>query len=57
VGGLPGQVQRRLTVTATPFQIAVSAYDENDQGYTAIMSTRPDTIAAALMDSPAGLAA
>jgi pimeloyl-ACP methyl ester carboxylesterase len=39
------------------FLSGLSAYDENDQGYTAIMSTRPDTIAAALMDSPAGLAA
>jgi pimeloyl-ACP methyl ester carboxylesterase len=29
----------------------------NDQGYSEIMCTRPDTIAAALMDSPAGLAA
>ena len=29
----------------------------NDQGYSEIMCTRPDTIAAALMESPAGLAA
>ncbi len=33
------------------------ARDETDAGYSAIMSTRPDTIAAALADSPAGLAA
>jgi pimeloyl-ACP methyl ester carboxylesterase len=32
-------------------------YDINDQGYSEIMSTRPDTIAAALADSPAGLLA
>jgi pimeloyl-ACP methyl ester carboxylesterase len=32
-------------------------YDETDGGYSAIMATRPDTIAAALADSPAGLAA
>jgi pimeloyl-ACP methyl ester carboxylesterase len=36
---------------------ARDAYDVNDQGYSEIMCTRPDTIAAALMDSPAGLAA
>ena len=33
------------------------AYDERDQGYSEIMWTRPDTIAAALIDSPAGLVA
>ncbi|MFE9694636.1 alpha/beta fold hydrolase [Micromonospora sp. NPDC005806] len=36
---------------------AEAAYDETDGGYSAIMGTRPDTIAAALTDSPAGLAA
>lgn len=36
---------------------AEAAYDETDGGYSAIMGTRPDTIAAALVDSPAGLAA
>jgi pimeloyl-ACP methyl ester carboxylesterase len=36
---------------------ARNAYDVNAQGYSEIMCTRPDTIAAALMDSPAGLAA
>ena len=33
------------------------AYDAGDQGYSEIMSTRPDTIAGALVDSPAGLLA
>jgi pimeloyl-ACP methyl ester carboxylesterase len=33
------------------------AYDKTDGGYSAIMGTRPDTIAAALVDSPVGLAA
>ncbi|RZU72880.1 pimeloyl-ACP methyl ester carboxylesterase [Micromonospora kangleipakensis] len=33
------------------------AYDRTDGGYSAIMGTRPDTIAAALIDSPVGLAA
>ncbi|KUJ68546.1 epoxide hydrolase [Streptomyces albus subsp. albus] len=36
---------------------ALSAYDQSDGGYSEIMCTRPDTIAAALMDSPAGLLA
>jgi pimeloyl-ACP methyl ester carboxylesterase len=36
---------------------AEAAYDETDGGYSAIMGTRPDTIAAALVDSPTGLAA
>jgi pimeloyl-ACP methyl ester carboxylesterase len=36
---------------------ALHAYDLTDQGYSEIMWTRPDTIAAALADSPAGLAA
>jgi pimeloyl-ACP methyl ester carboxylesterase len=36
---------------------ARAAYDVGDQGYSEIMCTRPDTIAAALADSPAGLAA
>jgi pimeloyl-ACP methyl ester carboxylesterase len=36
---------------------AIEAYDETDGGYSAIMCTRPDTIAAALIDSPVGLAA
>lgn len=36
---------------------AVDAYDQADGGYSEIMCTRPDTIAAALGDSPAGLLA
>lgn len=35
----------------------LAAYDADDQGYSEIMCTRPDTIAAALRDSPAGLLA
>jgi pimeloyl-ACP methyl ester carboxylesterase len=35
----------------------LEAYEENDQGYAEIMCTRPDTRAAALTDSPAGLLA
>ncbi|MFP3380314.1 hypothetical protein SB767_28765, partial [Bacillus sp. SIMBA_069] len=36
---------------------ALDEFDEADGGYSAIMGTRPDTIAAALADSPAGLLA
>jgi pimeloyl-ACP methyl ester carboxylesterase len=36
---------------------AVDAYDQTDGGYSEIMLSRPDTIAAALNDSPAGLLA
>ncbi|GGM23086.1 hypothetical protein GCM10011608_04760 [Micromonospora sonchi] len=39
------------------FLDADAAYDETDGSYSAIMGTRPDTIAAALAGSPAGLAA
>jgi hypothetical protein len=31
--------------------------DEEDGGYSAMQITRPDTIVAALIDSPSGLAA
>jgi pimeloyl-ACP methyl ester carboxylesterase len=36
---------------------SVARYDQSDGGYSEIMLTRPDTIAAALIDSPVGLAA
>ena len=36
---------------------ALAEYDEQDGGYSMMMETRPDTIAAALADSPAGLLA
>jgi pimeloyl-ACP methyl ester carboxylesterase len=36
---------------------ARDAYDSGDQGYSEIMSTRPDTLGAALADSPSGLLA
>jgi pimeloyl-ACP methyl ester carboxylesterase len=45
------------TTQEQAFLDALSAYNVNDQGYSEIMCTRPDTIAAALTDSPAGLAA
>jgi pimeloyl-ACP methyl ester carboxylesterase len=48
---------RPATAEEQGFLDAVAAYDEQDRGYSEIMCTRPDTIAAALTDSPAGLAA
>ena len=46
-----------ITEAEQAFLDGDAAYDEVDGGYSTIMGTRPDTIAAALMDSPAGLAA
>jgi len=48
---------RPLSPAEQAFIDAEERYDETDGGYSAIMGTRPDTIAAALTDSPAGLAA
>lgn len=45
------------TAEEKAFMEAEKAYDVKDQGYSEIMWSRPDTIAAALVDSPAGLAA
>ena len=46
-----------ITPAEEAFFDAEEKRDEWDSGYSDIMSTRPDTIAAALADSPAGLAA
>jgi len=50
-----------FTEPLTPAERAVleaeAEFDEGDGGYSAIMGTRPDTIGAALVDSPAGLLA
>jgi pimeloyl-ACP methyl ester carboxylesterase len=46
-----------LTAEEQDFFQRRDAYDLQDGGYSEIMCTRPDTIAAALLDSPAGLAA
>ncbi|SCE78515.1 epoxide hydrolase [Micromonospora coriariae] len=48
---------RPLSPTEQAYLDAEAAYDETDGGYSAIMGTRPDTLAAALVDSPVGLAA
>ncbi len=46
-----------ITAAEQAFLDAEGQRDEWDSGYSWIMSTRPDTIAAAIADSPAGLAA
>ncbi|MEV5751584.1 epoxide hydrolase family protein [Actinoallomurus sp. NPDC052308] len=48
---------RPPTAEEQAFLDDLRAYDEQDGGYSEIMCTRPDTVAAGLMDSPAGLAA
>jgi pimeloyl-ACP methyl ester carboxylesterase len=49
--------QQPATAEEQAFLDDLDAYDARDQGYSEIMWTRPDTIAAALIDSPAGLVA
>lgn len=49
--------QQPATAEEQAYLDALAAYDLTDQGYSEIMWTRPDTIAAALTDSPAGLLA
>jgi pimeloyl-ACP methyl ester carboxylesterase len=46
-----------LTAEEQAYLDSLATYDILDQGYSEIMWTRPDTIAAALIDSPAGLLA
>jgi pimeloyl-ACP methyl ester carboxylesterase len=53
----PASFDNPLTAAEQAFLDADEAYDKTDGGYSAIMATRPDTIAAALVDSPVGLAA
>jgi pimeloyl-ACP methyl ester carboxylesterase len=54
---IPGEFDPPPSSAEQAFLDADEAYDETDGGYSAIMGTRPDTIAAALIDSPAGQAA
>jgi len=46
-----------LGPTELAYLESLARYDQSDAGYSEIMLTRPDTIAAALIDSPVGLAA
>ena len=53
----PGKFDPEPTPEEEAFMAAEKAYDVTDQGYSEIMWSRPDTVGAALIDSPAGLAA
>jgi pimeloyl-ACP methyl ester carboxylesterase len=52
-----GESDRPITAAEQAYFDMRSLEDDTDGGYSAIQITRPDTIAAALADSPAGLAA
>jgi len=53
----PGEFDPPPTPAEQAYLDAVDAYDRSDGGYSEIMRTRPHTLAAALVDSPVGLAA
>jgi pimeloyl-ACP methyl ester carboxylesterase len=54
---LPTAIDHPLTSAEQAYLDRRKVEDEEDGGYSAIQITRPDTIAAALIDSPVGLAA
>ncbi len=53
----PYRIDNDLDPAEVAYLDSVARYDQSDGGYSEIMLTRPDTIAAALIDSPVGLAA
>ena len=52
-----GEGTRSLTEAESAYVTQVRQWDEVERGYSAIQSTRPQTLGYALNDSPAGLAA
>lgn len=52
-----GEGMRPLTEAERTYLAQVRRWDESERGYSAIQSTRPQTLGYALNDSPAGLAA
>jgi len=52
-----GEGTRELTRAESEYVAAVRRWDEVERGYSAIQSTRPQTLGYGLNDSPAGLAA
>jgi pimeloyl-ACP methyl ester carboxylesterase len=52
-----GEGTRPLTDAESAYVATVRTWDEVERGYSAIQSTRPQTLGYALNDSPAGLAA
>ncbi|TFV98802.1 epoxide hydrolase family protein [Leifsonia flava] len=53
----PAEFEAPLTDAEHEFLESEAEFDQSDGGYSAIMITRPDTIGAAVADSPAGLLA
>ncbi|WP_200941695.1 epoxide hydrolase family protein [Agromyces sp. Root1464] len=53
----PADFAEPITPAERALLEAEAEFDEGDGGYSAIMITRPDTVGAALVDSPAGLLA
>lgn len=56
-GPFPAEYAEPITLDEQTWLDSEDERDEQDGGYAAIIGTRPDTIAAALADSPAGMAA
>jgi pimeloyl-ACP methyl ester carboxylesterase len=56
-GPFPADYDEPITAAEQAFLDSEDERDEQDSGYGAIIGTRPDTIAAALIDSPAGMTA
>jgi pimeloyl-ACP methyl ester carboxylesterase len=56
-GPFPAEYAEPITPAEQIWLDSEDERDETDGGYSAILATRPDTIAAAVMDSPAGMAA
>jgi pimeloyl-ACP methyl ester carboxylesterase len=56
-GPFPAEYREPITDAEQRWLESEDARDEQDGGCGAILSSRPDTVAAALIDSPAGLAA
>ncbi len=54
---LTGEGTRPLTEAESTYVARLRQWDETERGYSAIQSTRPQTLGYALNDSPAGLAA
>jgi pimeloyl-ACP methyl ester carboxylesterase len=52
-----GPGSRPLTAAERDYRAQVAGWDAVERGYSAIQSTKPQTVAFALTDSPAGLAA
>jgi pimeloyl-ACP methyl ester carboxylesterase len=56
-GPFPAEYTEPITPAEQRWLDSEEERDETDGGYNAILSSQPDTVAAALIDSPAGMAA